>query len=227
MQSSLNDERNLAGELHGELRNDQSARLVVLAREDREFLEAHPFTTLKTTAPRRSRLLRVLLTWGTAPLAAALFVFLLPVFPGEERVKGAEVSLSVYHKTSTGAERLDSSSLLKQGDEIQLAYAAAKKRWVAIYSVDGRGTLTLHWPQEQPEADPVEPGSTELLPFSYRLDDAPAFELFVMISGDHAFAVESLMPEVLAFGRNQSKAWQLPDGLSATTFRVLKKESRP
>ncbi len=217
--STLYDERVHAGEMGSSI----PPQGTVLARDDQTFLQAHPFSSLPQKP--RSRTLRSFVTWGIIPLAAALV--LLPLLPQEERTKGAEVSLSVFHKTSSGAERLANSSVLQKGDEIQLAYAATRKLWVAIYSVDGRGTLTLHFPVDQREAMAVEPGKTTLLPFSYRLDDAPAFELFVMISGDHAFAVESLMPAVQLFAKNPNSATTLTDGLTATSFRVLKKESRP
>ena len=52
----------------------------------------------------------------------------------------------MYRKTDNGAEELAAGQAARQKDVLQLSYIAADARYGVIFSVDGRGTLTLHLP---------------------------------------------------------------------------------
>ena len=93
------------------------------------------------------------------PAAAAVLLFLsfmayregvLPQMASSmsevTRMKGARPHLSVYRKTTTGAEQLAAGQPARQRDVLQISYTAADARFGVILSLDGRGTVTWHLP---------------------------------------------------------------------------------
>ncbi|HEX8539626.1 MAG TPA: ActD-like protein, partial [Cystobacter sp.] len=62
-----------------------------------------------------------------------------------------------------------------------------------IFSVDGRGTVTLHAPERGLDAMPLAPSGTHALPQAYALDDAPAFERFFFVTSDDPFSLEEVL----------------------------------
>jgi hypothetical protein len=190
------------------------------------FLGKHPFAS---RFGKNRRPLGLATLWSLPLVAAAAAVLVFAPFPSsnEDRVKGSGLSLLVYHKTATGAELLAPPATLAAGEEVQLAYTSAQRRWVAIYSVDSRENLTVHLPLDHGKAILVAAGTPTLLPYSYRLDDAPSFELFAVVAAESEFSVDQITPFVLAYAQGKTTDLALPAGFSSTTFRVLKKESRP
>ncbi|MBN2525156.1 MAG: hypothetical protein JXR76_02100 [Deltaproteobacteria bacterium] len=100
--------------------------------------------------------------------------------PGDVRIKG-DALLTVKKKTVDGQQQLSSGDVVSDGDEVQLTFKAGHARSVVVVSVDGRGAITLHYPQSESSPTDVKPMSTHVLPFGYQLDDAPEFERFFMV----------------------------------------------
>jgi hypothetical protein len=125
---------------------------------------------------------------------AALGVTLpqLPRAQPEIGLKGEPQRLVVYHKTATGIERLADGAELDDGEEIQLSYASAQRPYAAIVSVDGRGGITRHLPLTGDVPSFSEIGKSILLPYSYRLDDAPLYEDFYLIVAAKPFSVDAI-----------------------------------
>lgn len=88
------------------------------------------------------------------------------------RVKGA-TRLVLYRQTTGQPELLHDGSTARAGDVLQLGYIAAGARHGVLLSVDGVGKVTLHFPSTPTEDTSLRAGTT-LLPFSFRLDEAPA-----------------------------------------------------
>jgi len=221
MRSELTYERLSHGEITAELDARDTARLQTMGAEDQEFLARHPQAPLPRPKPR--------MTWAISAAAAVLLVVIgwgIQRPEDDTRIKSADQTLLVYHKTSTGSELLVSTSLLGGGDEIQLAYYAAKKRYGVILSIDGRGSVTTHLPLHGPQALPIETTKPELLPYSYRLDDAPDFETLFLITSDQPFTVAQIKPFLKAVA-SATTPLHLPDGFTSTAFRITKKETSP
>ncbi len=146
------------------------------------------------------------------PVAAACAVALAVSAPSEEdvRAKGNRTALLIYRATPTGPQRLAPNAPCEKGDRLQIEYTAGAARFGAIFSIDGRGHVTQHWP-EGDSAAALEPHA--LLPFAYELDDAPAFERFVFIYGPKSFALSGLGQALVSDAR-------LPVG--ETVFTVTK-----
>lgn len=133
-----------------------------------------------------------------AAAAAVCLLALLPLVPEpqsvpETRIKGLTPSLLVFRESANRAEPLASSALAHADDVIQLAYQAAGKRYGVVISIDGRGHVTRHLPRTGAQAARLQPGAPVPLPEAYRLDDAPSFELFLLVTADSPFPVEAVV----------------------------------
>lgn len=223
MKSSLTYERLSQGEIVLDLNESDVEFLKTLEEEDRAFLARHP-------ALPPARRLRTL--WLPSSLVAAALVLIAGLGPlvapevPDTRVKSADQSLFVYHKTATGTELLGSAAKLGQNDEIQMAYFTAKKRFAAILSVDGRGSVTDHLPLHSRQALEVETAKPELLPYSYRLDDAPDFETLYLVTSERPFDVYQLHPFLKAVVTEHLATLKLPSEFTYTSFRIAKKETQ-
>ena len=99
----------------------------------------------------------------------------------ETRTKG-QTSLFIFRKTNTGEEVLKDGDIVNKGDILQLAYnAGVKEKFGVIFSIDGKGNLTWHYPYSLQGDSSLSPGKKTLLNESYELDNAPDFERFFLI----------------------------------------------
>jgi hypothetical protein len=222
-------------------------RLERLAEDDRASAAAHPpGPTLgrirllrqaqdvrKAQAERtlRSRRRLLVLVPALASAAAALLLALrlaapdLLVSDDGLRMKG-DARLTV-HRQGAGldAEPLADGARARPGDVVQLAYVAAGRRYGVVISVDGRGLVTQHLPEDGADAVPLEGGGAVALPHAYALDDAPAFERFFLVTSDAPFRAEPALAAARALaakGHARSGALELPRGFEAASFLLQK-----
>lgn len=96
-----------------------------------------------------------------------------------------------------------------------------------VVSIDGRGHVTRHLPEEGAAAAALD-GREQALPHAYELDDAPAFERFVLVTGPRAFDVAAVLAAAAALPREEARtrALSLPDGLAQRSV-VLDKRGAP
>ncbi|MDR1758948.1 MAG: hypothetical protein LBR60_00285 [Fibrobacter sp.] len=106
------------------------------------------------------------------------------------RIKGFAPRLEVWLKQSGEAEALANNASVKAGDEVQLRYSVAERCYGMLVSLDGNGILTAHLPENSFQAQLLEPGQMTFLDKAYRLDNAPDFEIFYLITSAEPFAVE-------------------------------------
>lgn len=159
---------------------------------------------------------------GLAVAAAALFISPTVVRTLWDRdtltIKGEAGELSVFVDAPGGAVALPSTgAVARRGDRLQVAFEAPGATDGVLFSVDGRGSVTLH--DRFHVAVPVS-GRT-LLPTSYVLDDAPDFEAFHLVTSARPFDVDALLSAVRARGA-RSDLPPLPPGVDATTLLVRK-----
>ncbi|MFP4426805.1 MAG: hypothetical protein ACLFPP_10150 [Spirochaetaceae bacterium] len=113
------------------------------------------------------------------------------------RLKGLDPSLSIYRRSDSGEVReLSSGESASAGDSLQIAYNAAGTSHGTIFSVDGRGTVTLHFPASPFESSALQSGGEVSLPYSYVLDDAPRFERFFFVAASQEVDVAGLLNRV-------------------------------
>ena len=105
------------------------------------------------------------------------------------RIKGMQASLEVWKKTGDSAVQMVNLGEASEGDEIQLRYRVPQKCFGMLFSMDGNGTITMHM-GDGSKAIELEPGKMTTLPFAYKLDNAPKFEKFFLLTSEKAFEID-------------------------------------
>lgn len=140
------------------------------------------------------------------------------------RLKGQEPELLLYRNTPQGPERVRPGATAAAGEVYQAEFHPGDFAYGAIASVDGNGSVTLHWP---PRADAGTSWSAlpgHRLPKAYQLDAAPGFERFHLLLSRKPLALDALLPLVAASAR-RDEAWlakALPDPVHVVTISLRK-----
>ncbi len=144
-----------------------------------------------------------------------------------ERIKGAGSKLFVYKKDGNKAVRLPSLTHVSSGDIIQVSYIAAGAKYGFIFSADGNGTLTQHFPDKGKDAGLLNAKGEVPLDFSYKLDDAPGFERFFLVTSADSFSttdISAVLNAVKKAGSSSDSDFSeyLPKGAAIQDILLLK-----
>jgi hypothetical protein len=147
----------------------------------------------------------------SAAMLLAFFFLLMPqlFFAGRQtgpgyrdaanRIKGLTTGLHVYMQRGEQAVLLQNGSPARAQDVLQLGFVAAENYYAVILSLDGNGVVTVHLPEnyqrEHTAAAPFikQQAQEMLLPYSYRLDAAPAFERFFLVTSNRSFTISDVL----------------------------------
>lgn len=129
------------------------------------------------------------------------------------RIKGMSASLEVWKKTGDSAVQMVNLGDAFEGDEIQLRYRVPQKCFGMLFSMDGNGTITMHMGDGN-KAVELEPGKMTTLPFAYKLDNAPKFEKFFLLTSEKSFKID---------GNDIDKSLRQP-GVENVSFTLRKVE---
>ena len=176
-------------------------------RLPQEEISAEPevFPFAKSQDPsKKTRRLRLLTVTAPVLAAAALLIIVLPLTapedrPGSEgtagtvRLKGLQPELNIYRKNGTAVEQLKPNQKVASRDLLQISYQGAGKRYGTIFSIDGNGFVTLHYPESPSQSPELTQGGEVPLDFAYELDDAPGFERFFFVVSDSYFSVTQVL----------------------------------
>lgn len=148
----------------------------------------------------------------------------------KERVKGLNPSLKIYRRTGDSAEILANRDAAYERDLLQIEYIAGSFRYGVIFSIDGRGTVTMHFPTYAGIAAELDHNGAVLLPYSYELDDAPDFERFFFITGGSSFDIDEVLDaayELASDGKASRREFlEIPDTYYQTTILLKKGNER-
>jgi hypothetical protein len=229
---------------------DVEAELAAIATSNREILDALPPAMVAGTVRRRAEARPARrASWMLAlPLAVGgVAALLLVARPGthvttgggqvleDTNIKGP-AALKVYRQVGTSNEKLYDGASATRGDLLQLAYRAGDKAMFgALLSIDGRGHVTVHWPEGNAESAARLSQKGEIkLPSAYELDDAPAYERFVFVTSEAPFSMSSVLEAAHALAARPSDArvqrLALPaslNQLSLTLDKTTTKEPTP
>ena len=228
------------------LAGDPEARAQVdgLREDDARILDAHPPRVMaaairerieresRATSPPRARVPVLSAAAAALCLLAFLPLALQRSSLPETRIKGLAPSLLVFRESANRPEPLAASSVARADDVIQLAYQAAGRPFGSVISIDGRGHVTRHLPRTGDRAARLESGGPVPLSEAYRLDDAPGFELFFLVTADAPFSVEAVVREAARqYGNAAGSAragirLDLPPNLAQFRFELRKEGSR-
>ncbi len=201
-----------------------AARVEALRSEDAAFLAAHPPDWFVAAVLDRNRAaarrrwvggltvvaLAASALLGMRLLAADAPIGPVPLEPPEQiRVKGP--SLRVFTRVGDRAEPLRDGSTVPAGSTVQLVLLEGGVQG-AVFSVDGRGAVTRHFPT-------TGDGSAELpagpLPTAFTLDMVADFERFFLVTGESAFGLAPVQDALAALDGDPDREPTLPPGLTA------------
>ena len=145
------------------------------------------------------------------------------------RVKGNGArhhQIRLYKKDGNSAVSLTNGSEVRENDVIQITYLAGEYNYGVIFSVDGNGNVTRHFPEESWKSEKLEKTGEEVpLKFSYELDDAPKYECFIFVASKKPFdmsKIEDVKKSVYDINFLK-KGTYLPEGGAGSIF-VLNKD---
>lgn len=149
-------------------------------------------------------------------LAAAVFLLII-LFPSihpskkipdeleSTRIKGLTPYLSIYQKKNSQIAILKPNDSVNLADQIQIGYISAGYPYGVIFSVDGSGSVTLHYPEDVDLPAKLETGNKEiLLTSSYQLDDAPDFEKFYFITSHQPLDTKTILAQAKKTASSQT-----------------------
>ncbi len=239
--------------IRGAVADIEASNRDILARYPPPAVKAGILARLQTKGRRsEARALRSPRTGWLVPVttaAAALALLLAVLVPGwrekalgifvgagrdGSRVKGIETvdlsktQLLVFRHGRVQAEMLEDRNRARAGDLLQLAYVAAGDPYGVIFSIDGRGGVTLHFPEEAGGSTALVQNRKFLLPNAIELDDAPGFERFFLVTSASPLDVTTVLEWAEALASNPGKAdraeLNLPAGLDQSSILILKGE---
>lgn len=158
-----------------------------------------------------------------AVAAVALVIALLPISwgpawgPGSggfNRTKGGP-TLQMYVNSVDGPVRASDGVELEAGDQIQFRYDAAGRRYLLIFSVDGRHAISSLYPAESGPSILIEPTGLHTLDGSVILDDA--------VGPERVFAIYSDLPIEFADVRAKLEAQRVDGVLSEVDLSWLER----
>lgn len=215
-------------------------------RERMQAQEARDKRTAQSDAPAtgttRRGILRTVL--GNPRLAATGVAALLliavgiiplirpntPVTPERQlestRIKGLKPDIRIYRRQGGDPELLRQNALVRENDLLQVGYISGGWTHGTIFSIDGNGAVTLHFPADIFSSTRLSQEGEVKLPYSYQLDSAPDFERFFFVLSDKEFSVNEILlyAEELVESRNARsiRSLNLPRGYEQASV-VLKK----
>lgn len=176
------------------------------------------------------------------PVIAAAFIVLFIVFhntgtlPTDTRIKGLEdidltkTQIIIYRKKGDEAEILKNGELAKAGDLLQIAYVPASKTYGVIFSIDGNGVVTLHFPENENSSALLKQEKTVLLGAAYELDNAPEYERFFFITTTKEIDVKEIIKQAKSLADSPDSAikglLRLPETFSQFSILLNKGERR-
>ena len=207
-------------------------RLQALERSNRELQEKYPAEWMgrqirmraegvTMAAPERAFSWRL---WAMPVMVATLLVAVLPALfeQPETRIKGLEPHLKLFLKTAEGSQTLADSSQVREGNLVQIVYLAVGQPYGTIFSVDGRGEVTQHFPARGKMAARLKTAGADTLDFSYELDDAPRWERFYFVTADSVFDLRTVEREIARLATEEGGRLRLPGGFKQHLFTLFK-----
>ena len=151
-----------------------------------------------------------------------------------DRAKGnaqEDFELSLFLRGG-GMMPLPNKTILEEGNTVQLAYTAPAQgdHYGMIFSIDGRSVVTMHYPYPGGHNPRMISGRQTLLNQAYVLDDAPDFEVFIMVVSDEPMDMETIMQKAQELAENNQVQEIIDTSISVfsdsivETITVLKKQ---
>jgi hypothetical protein len=218
-----------------------AARLRDLENDDRAILMQYPASRMADQIRSKAGVAapsRRMSPWvALGPVAALAAAVALVVLPGPSPETGGELvvapadgiiakgdgepSLDIVRQDDDAS--LTTGDLVAEGDVLGFRYHGAGAPHGVLFSVDGSGVVTLHFPPDAFASTLLGSGRVTL-DLAYELDDAPGFERFFFVTGASAIDVEAVLQaaqELVDAGADRAQL-ELPEGLQVTDLLLRK-----
>ncbi len=221
--------------------------LADLRKSDEEILMAYPLKDMRLKIEDKAPVketknvlkFRSFRVWTMSAAAALAIAFCVPfMYNGlKEKQNGTEVRLKgensshsqlrLYKQSGSEILRLASGDRAQENDVIQITYIPGNKDYGVIFSFDGNGNITRHFPDDSWTAEKLEKTGEEVpLSFSYALDAAPEYECFIFVASKEEFSLDRI--EKAANGKDAIRYDYLKSGKyfpkgSETSVFILEK----
>lgn len=205
------------------------------SREAEQKQAKRRFNTLLIPVTTLSALAVVFLVLFLSPLGTALFNWqnqsgiFNPDQNSETINVKTNIELKIFRIKANGEEneKLDENQVVKENDILQIAYTTDQQRaYGMIFSIDGRGIVTMHYPEYKGGSIKLQFGSRVELPHSYQLDDAPRFERFFFVASAKQFAPADILNKAYALAQDPAasatKNLELGEGFIQKSILLLK-----
>ncbi len=128
-------------------------------------------------------------------------------FPGPHvtRIKGKPF-LNIFRDKANSIDELREGALVEEGDVLQIIYNSEDASHGVILSVDGGGTVTLHYPEHLAGSTSLKTKKAVYLNNAYQLDDAPVFERFFFITSKEPVRTKLVMARARILATDPDKA---------------------
>jgi hypothetical protein len=206
-----------------------------------EILERYEKNKLQAGIKEKTRPLTLRRLLYAGPVLATALVLLFIVFfqngttlnhariKGEELIDFTKTQIIIYRKKNSEIDLLKNGYSARAGDLLQIAYVPAGKTNGVIFSTDGNGTVTLHFPEGKNGSTDLKQEKKVLLASSYELDDAPGFERFFFITAEKEIDVEDIIKKAEALAASPASAktanLELPESYHQFSILLEKEKS--
>ncbi|NPV02850.1 MAG: hypothetical protein HPY53_15870 [Brevinematales bacterium] len=144
----------------------------------------------------------------------------------ENRIKGLTPYLNIYRKQGAKIVQLAERSIAEATDMLQISYVASGRPYGMIFSIDGNGVVTTHYPEFSSKPTTLAQQGETLLGKAYMLDDAPYFERFFFVTSDKPIDQDKVILAAEKLAVNMQIAMTdklvLPAGLEQYSFILIK-----
>jgi hypothetical protein len=132
------------------------------------------------------------------------------VLPKGVTTPTSSFQLHVFCLRDRYLEPLGDGARVRPGERLQLAYSTRDKRYGVLVSFDGRGQITLHFPERQDMPTLLTQGRQLPLPHSYELDQVADFERFILLTSSKEISVADVLQRLAVFVRDRERAATAP-----------------
>jgi len=147
---------------------------------------------------------------------------------GIEKIDMSKPYILIHRKVDDTVELLENGDSARAGDLLQIAYTSVGANYGVILSLDGRGVVTLHYPESAGKDPTLSQDNRTLLSSSYELDDAPSFERFFFITSKSEIDVQEVLKSAKTLAKNIKKSktdnLDLPDSFDQYSLLIKKGE---
>lgn len=89
--------------------------------------------------------------------------------------------------------QLHQGDILAENDEIMLKYSAKGRKYGMIFSIDGTGFVSLHYPSTAEDEPILNNSAGSPLDYALQIDNAPSFEKFYFVTSIDLFEPDTIL----------------------------------